>query len=75
MKLNFKKTLALLLAIGMLLVILPTMAFAADDVCQIIDMNGVTIAGYDDFTDALAAIEDKQTIQLLTNIDYKTGMC
>jgi len=47
----------------------------SDDVCQIIDGDGVAvIETYDNFADALAAVESGQTIKLLDNINYSAGI-
>ena len=50
-------------------------ALAAEGICQIIDTDGTSIVGaYDDFADALSSVENGQTIRLLENIDYNSGM-
>ena len=44
-----------------------------NSICEIID--GKTLVGaYSNFADALAAVQDGQTIRLLSNIEYNTGI-
>ena len=50
-------------------------ARSAGDVCQILDTDGITVlAGYSDFADSLADVNDGQTIQLLESINYDGGV-
>ncbi|MCL1983668.1 MAG: hypothetical protein FWG53_11375 [Clostridiales bacterium] len=44
-------------------------------ICQIIDVDGATVFEvYEDFSDALADLEDGQTIQLLESITHSSGI-
>ncbi|MDR2699851.1 MAG: InlB B-repeat-containing protein [Nitrososphaerota archaeon] len=49
--------------------------WATFSVCEIIDTDGVTRVGaYGSFADALAAVQDGQTIRLLCDIEYNAGI-
>ncbi|MCL2631583.1 MAG: hypothetical protein FWD45_00600 [Coriobacteriia bacterium] len=74
MKSLFKKALVAFAAVGMMLWLLPVVAFADEDICQIVGSDGIVVQGYDDFGDALDNVEDGQTIKLLTNITYYSGI-
>ena len=72
---KIKKTLAIFIALVMLLSIgLPMTALADDEVCQIIGTDGEIIKAYDNFADALAEVDTGQTIELLDNINYNGGI-
>ena len=52
-----------------------TIEWATYSVCEIIDTDGVTkVAEYGNFADALAAVQDGQTIRLLCDIEYNIGI-
>ena len=54
---------------------MPIAAKAAGDVCEIVNVDGVTvIAQYADLTSALTAVQDNQTIRLLQDINYGQGI-
>jgi len=75
MKFKFRKTIVALFTVAVMLCILPIMAFTAEgDVCQIIGEGDEVIGSYDDFADALAEVGDGQTIKLLADIDYTSGI-
>jgi len=63
-----KKTLTLVIIALMTFMILPQPAQAADAICKIGEAEFV------DFGTALTAADDGETITLLTNIDYNTGI-
>ena len=79
-----KKAITALLLISMLFGMLQIPVLAADAsltkegasrVCEIIGTDGVTIVeSYDNFADALAAIQNGQTIRLLCDIEYNVGI-
>jgi len=73
-----KKALSMLLVLAMvfsLFTSMPLTASAAGEVCEIVDTDGIAVvAQYNDLTDALAAVQDGQTIRLLADIDYGSGI-
>jgi len=90
MKYEIGITLALIFTAGLLIWMIPKISFAKDgiidlavplmitevrDICQIIAADGTTVVeSYDDFADALMAVENRQIIRLLDNIDYDSAI-
>ena len=69
MKRKIKRFLSSLLMAMLVLSMTPTNAFGADPVCKIIHTDSSETL-YDDFTNAIGAVEDGETIQMLENITY-----
>jgi hypothetical protein len=73
MKTRISKALASLFTALLVFGLTPVSAFAADPVCKIIHEN-LTETEYDDFANAISAVQDKETIQLLDSFTYTTNI-
>ncbi len=67
-----KKILSVVLAILMLVMTFPVMVFAANDVAQIYDADGVAGATYTDLNTALDDVVSGGTVKLLANVSVAT---
>ena len=74
MKRKSTKLMAIIICAIMLAALLPTGAFAAENVVvpgAVCEISGVQ---FSDFTDALAAVKNGETIKLLADINYNSGI-